>query len=500
MDYLSVKNNEAVSVKRIPVLNYPDFLEYNTGLKSNETIHCIQYFGYRLNNTLTLICCMANDSDGSIYITSSKVPAGSAIAFPSFTRQHFSFHIFERELHENFGINYSDHPWLKPVRYSYNRTDKDSVISRYPYRRFESDELHEVGVGPIHAGIIEPGHFRFICSGEQILHLEIQHGYQHRGIEQLMLQKKKLLERNILAESIAGDSVAGHTTAFANLWESLCGFASVDDIQYSRTIALEWERIAIHTGDLSAICNDIAYQLGSSVFGRLRTPIINSFQYWCGNRFAKNLIRAGYNQYPFTRKTADFFLKVLDEFEPDYIEMYRRMKSLSSVLARLEKTGIVTKEQASEMGTVGMSARMCDINRDIRASHPYGLYTGINHKYITKHHGDVYSRTQIRNEDILQSIGYVRHFIDILPNETVSNNILADPKPDTFSLSLVEGWRGEICHCAITDEKGDLLVYKIKDPSLHNWVALSLAVRNNEISDFPVCNKSFNLSYCGYDL
>ncbi len=500
MDYISIKNNEALPVKSIPVLKYLDFMEFNLSLKADETNHCVQYFGYRQNNDIILICCMANDSDGTIYITSSKVPADSQQDVPSFTGKHFSFHVFERELHENFGLNYTDHPWLKPLRYSHGRADKNSIISNYPFRRFESDELHEVGVGPVHAGVIEPGHFRFICSGEQILHLEIQHGYQHRGIEQLMLQKKKLLERNILAESISGDSVAGHTSTFANLWESLCGFDSPEDIQFTRTLALEWERIAIHTGDLSAICNDIAYQLGSSVFGRLRTPIINSFQLWCGNRFAKGLLRAGYNPYPFTRNNADYFLKVLDEFEPDYIEMYQRMKSLPSVLARLEKTGIVTKEQAAGLGTVGMSARMCDINRDIRASHPYGFYTGLNHKLITKHHGDVYSRTQIRNEEILQSIGYVRHFIDTLPPESDNKLKLNAPKPDTFSILLVEGWRGEICHCAITDYKGELLVYKIKDPSLHNWVALAMAVRNNEISDFPLCNKSFNLSYCGYDL
>ena len=165
----------------------------------------------------------------------------------------------------------------------------------------ESEELHEVGVGPIHAGIIEPGHFRFICNGEQILHLEIQLGYQHRGIEQLFLEKKKLLQRVTLAENIAGDTVAGHTVAFVNLWESLCNFQPGRDLQLARTLALELERIAIHTGDLSAMCTDMAYQLGSAVYGRLRTPVINYFQKWCGNRLAKGLIRAGKNNFPFTQ-------------------------------------------------------------------------------------------------------------------------------------------------------------------------------------------------------
>jgi Ni,Fe-hydrogenase III large subunit len=500
MKSISIKNNEAITLPAIPMLNYLDFLEYNTGLMGDEANHCVQYFAFQRNNVLKLICCMANDSEGNIKISSSEVPFNSPEVYPSFSNIHLSFHCFEREIHENFGLNYADHPSLKPLRYPFNKADKNSTIANYPFYQSESEELHEVGVGPIHAGIIEPGHFRFICSGEQILHLEIQLGYQHRGIEQLMLSKKNLLQRNMLAESIAGDTVVGHTTAFAKTWESLCGFKASQDIQFARTFALEWERIANHTGDLSALCNDIAYQLGASVFGRLRTPIINSFQDWCGNRLAKSLVRAGDNRFPFTRKTADTFLKVMDTYELDYLEMYKRMRNLPSVLARLEKTGIVKTAQAAEIGTVGMAARMCDIHRDIRASHPHDLYVGLNHHPITKRHGDVYSRTQIRKEEILQSLVYERHFIENIPSVSSCNKELKQPTPDTFSLSLVEGWRGEICHCAITDERGELKIYKIKDPSLHNWLAVALAVRNNEISDFPVCNKSFNLSYCGHDL
>ena len=505
MNYINIKNNEAIALPSIPVLNYLDFLEFNTGLmipSTREANHCVQYFGYRSRGLgmLKLICCMANDKEGTLKISSSEVSLDNSKVVASFSNKHLSFHCFEREIHENFGLNYADHPWLKPLRYPFDRADMNSTIANYPFSQSESEELHEVGVGPIHAGIIEPGHFRFICSGEQILHLEIQLGYQHRGIEQLMLSKKNLLQRNMLAESIAGDTVVGHTTAFAKTWESLCGFIATDDLQFARTFALEWERIANHTGDLSALCNDIAYQLGSSVFGRLRTPIINSFQVWCGNRFAKSLIRVGQNRFPFTRVTADAFRKIMDTFEPDYLEMYKRMTNLPSVLARLEKTGIVSTEQATEIGAVGMTARSSNVKRDIRASHPHDLYVGLNHQPITKRHGDVYSRTQIRKEEIIQSLAYLRHFMDEIPSISSVNTMLNSPSPNTFTLSLVEGWRGEICHCAITDERGELLLYKIKDPSFHNWLAVTLAVRNNEISDFPICNKSFNLSYCGHDL
>jgi Ni,Fe-hydrogenase III large subunit len=147
-----------------------------------------------------------------------------------------------------------------------------------------------------------------------------------------------------------------------------------------------------------------------------------------------------------------------------------------------------------------MSARMNALPRDIRTSHPYGLYSELNHEPILKHHGDVYSRVQIRREEVLQSIAYIRYLLNNLPDAGVSEDKILTPKPDSFAISITEGWRGEICHAAVTDEKGDLITYKVKDPSFHNWLALALAVRNNEISDFPVSNKSFDLSYCGHDL
>lgn len=498
MKSITIKNNQTIPLRDIPVLRYENFLEYNTTHLKEAQNHCVSYFGFPQEEKLKLICCIANDNEHIIKISSSVIDTDSTL--PSFTHHHLAFHIFERELHENFGIKYSDHQWLKPVRFPFNRANKNSQIKNYPFYQIESEELHEVGVGPIHAGVIEPGHFRFICNGEQILHLEIQLGFQHRGIEKLFLEKKKLLQRATLAESITGDTVAGHTTAFVNLWESLCDYKPDEDLQFSRTLALELERIAIHTGDLSAICTDIAYQLGSSVFGRLRTPVINYFQVWCGNRLAKGLIRAEKNNFPFTKELSKQLIHLFDEYEPDFMEMYNELKNLPSALARLEKTGIVTKEQASSIGTVGMSAKMVGILRDIRSTHPHDLYSTINHQPIIKNYGDVYSRTQIRKEEILQSIGYIKNLLKNIPQENKNRQELKSPAPDSFTISLVEGWRGEICHCSITDEKGELAHYKVKDPSMHNWLALALAVRNNEISDFPICNKSFDLSYCGHDL
>lgn len=499
MTYITVNNHQSVPAASIPEMEYSQFFELNTSLTENQPgRHCVLYFGYREKNAIRLVCCIADDLQHNILISSSLVKEDAVI--DSLSVKNLSFEKFEREIHENFGIGYHDHPWLKPVRYPENRAEKGQTIADYPFFGITSEELHEVGVGPVHAGIIEPGHFRFVCNGEQILHLEIQLGYQHRGVEKLLLDRKKLIERTTLVESIAGDSVIGHTTAFAYLWESLSGTEQNDEMHFSRTIAQEIERIAIHTGDLSGICTDVAYQLGSSVFGRLRTPVINFFQEWCGNRLSKGLIRAGYSPYPFSTGLADRLLTILDAFEPDFIEMNADISRLPSTLSRFERTGSLKYNQLVSIGTVGMSARMNALERDIRTSHPYGIYSSLNHVPVIKHHGDVYSRVQIRKEEVIQSIGYLRSLLKQIPGTVKTSAAELLLKPGTFAISLTEGWRGEICHAAITDSNGELVIYKVKDPSFHNWLALALAVRNNEISDFPVSNKSFDLSYCGHDL
>ena len=499
MNYITLLNNQTIGIAAIPEISYDTFFEINTGfITQHPERHCVNYFGYKIGDAIKLICCIADDNTHQSYVSSCVVKRETPML--ALTSKLLCFEKFEREIHENFGVNFIHHPWLKPLRYAFNRFDTSQTIANYPFYSIKSEELHEVGVGPIHAGVIEPGHFRFICNGEQILHLEIQLGYQHRGIEQLFLDKKELLQRATLAESIAGDTVSGHATAFASLWESLCHFQPTRDLDFARTVAQELERIAIHTGDLSALCADIAYQLGASVFGRLRTPIVNFMQEWGGNRLSKGLIRAGHNPFPFTPALAARLLAVFDAFEPDFNEMCKQMFKLPSASSRFERTGVVSYDDVLSINAVGMAARSSGLHRDIRLSHPYGLYPELNHEPVIKRHGDVYSRVQMRKEEIKQSIEYVRKLIATVPEPHADDNLLQSPQTDAFTITLVEAWRGEICHCAITDAHGELLIYKIKDPSFHNWMALAMAVRNNEISDFPVSNKSFNLSYAGHDL
>ena len=416
MKHIVIKNNQRIPFSSIPLLEYKLFFFHNTELIKNTDNHCVNYFGFLYNNKIRLVCCIANDTEQIIYVNSTEVDESHKLL--SFSKNNLAFEKFEREIHENFGIEYIDHPWLKPVRFPdllTTNNDQPITIKDYPFFRIDAEELHEVGVGPIHAGVIEPGHFRFICNGEQIMHLEIQLGYQHRGIENLMLRNKNLMQRMILAESIAGDTVIGHSVAFVNLFESLSGYKANDQLMFSRTIALELERIAIHTGDLSALCTDIAYQLGSAVFGRLRTPIVNFFQSWCGNRFGKGLIRFDKIDYPFTIELALQLNDLLNKYEHDFEGMVNEMTRLPSVLARFEKTGVITKEQVMQIGAVGMAARASGLDRDIRCSHPHDLYSELEHNPIIKKHGDVYSRVQLRREEIRQSIGYIRKLLQNIP-------------------------------------------------------------------------------------
>jgi Ni,Fe-hydrogenase III large subunit len=324
-------------------------------------------------------------------------------------------------------------------------------------------------------------------------------GYQHRGIEAQMIQKQNLQQRATLAESIAGDTVVGHTTAFSMIWESLCYCTTTPELEYARHVALELERMAIHTGDMAAICADMAYQLGNSVLGRLRTPLVNFMQEWMGCRLSKGLIRPGENRFPFTQQLSERLLSIFDDYERDFTEITDQLFTLPSTLSRMERTGAFTNANAIQTGVVGTTARSSGLCRDIRFSHPTNLYRNIAHKPIVLHQGDVHARTDIRRQEIYQSMNYIRHWIANWPLPQKIEQ-LTTPNKNLFALSMIEGWRGEICHCAITNEKGELMHYKIKDPSFHNWMALAVAVRNNDISDFPLCNKSFNLSYAGHDL
>ncbi|HQH41082.1 MAG TPA: NADH-quinone oxidoreductase subunit C, partial [Bacteroidales bacterium] len=500
--YLDIKANPAIcNTEDIPVLPYHEFNDVVSGILAEESNHCLAYFAVPTGENLQFYIAIADDTNNSIILTSFTAERKSAV-FPSLAAKFFQLHGFEREIHENYGIQFEGHPWLKPVRFPFNRYNQDSVIENYPFYSIESEELHEVGVGPVHAGVIEPGHFRFICNGEKVRHLEIQLGYQHRGIEHLMLTKNSPLQRCILAENIAGDTAVGHALAHAQLIEILSEPVANETLHIERCIALEMERIAVHIGDTAALCGDVAYQLGQVVCEALRTTVINTTQLWCGNRFGKSLIRPGGSNFPLTEEVANNILKMLEDTGRRYVEMTDRILTLPSVLARFEDIGTVSREQALKLGLVGMAARSSGLLRDIRISHPFQFYRNFEVHPVYHSSGDVLARALQRKKEVEESIRIIQSLITRWKESktTVSRPVYHDRlRPSSLAVSLTEGWRGEICHVAMTNAQGEIQQYKIKDASFHNWMALALAVRNQEISDFPLCNKSYNLSYCGHD-
>jgi Ni,Fe-hydrogenase III large subunit len=503
LEYIRTGNFDApLDLKAIPVSTYDIFYDRVVDLLKAEANHCLCYYAVENDGKLQFYCFLGLDDVHGIAVLSHEQKKDGP-PLRSLTPLCNQMHIFEREIHENFGIGFEGHPWLKPVRYPFDRNDLADVMDNYPFFSIAGEELHEVGVGPIHAGVIEPGHFRFICNGEKVLHLEIHLGYQHRGIERLFLEKNTGLQRCILAESIAGDTAVGHALTHTQLIESLAGIEVGDALRIERCIALELERIALHIGDTAALCADVAYQIGQVVCEALRTTIINTTQMWCGNRFGKGLIRPGGTHYPLTENVIAEIERVLDNTGNRFRKMTETIYSMPSVLSRFDDIGPVTRQQALGIGAVGMAARTCNVPRDIRSSHPFQYFKKYAVKPVLLDSGDVLARGMLRNLEVFESINII---LELIGKWRESEKSPVAPvydyrlEPGKIAVSAVEGWRGEIIHCAITGEKGEITHYKVKDPSMHNWMALALAVRNQEISDFPVCNKSFNLSYCGYDL
>lgn len=492
------KNPSAVPLSAVPVTEYPEFMRTADELMQTPSAHCLTYFACPGKDTWHFYCAIAEDTSGRIFLSGHDQPMRDGIVLPSLTARHSAFHAFEREIHEQYGIGFEGHPWLKPVRFPNPGEDPGS----YPFYAIGGEELHEVGVGPIHAGIIEPGYFRFICNGEKVLHLEIRLGYQHRGIEKLFAGSVHALRRIVLSENIAGDTAVGHSLCHVQLSEALGNIAPAPELEKERVIALELERIAVHIGDTAALCTDIAYQLGQVVSEALRTLVINTLQAWCGNRFGKGLIRTGGSHYPLTPEKSEGILSTLAEVEKRYGTITSEIFSMTSVLNRFENTGRLTAIQARLLGAVGMAARSSGIERDIRRSHPFQSYQYIPYKPVVLKEGDVWARAMLRVREVESSVAVIRAILSGYIGRENGDVPVFDSgsAPSSFAISVTEGWRGEIVHAAVTDQTGKMVHYKIKDPSFHNWMALALAVRNQEISDFPVCNKSFNLSYCGHDL
>ena len=499
-EFLQINNGEAISRERLPHLSFDDFRAQAMEVVGNGG-KVVQFFAYPDDGKIKLLAVLRTDH---LLVAGSDAPD----SYPAMSAECEPFHLFEREIAEQYGIKPEGHPWLKMVRYHANHNGRPDVFGNdynqdipgnYPYYSVEGDEIHEVAVGPVHAGVIEPGHFRFNCIGERVLHLEIQLGYQHRGVEQLLLNAP-VQRRPVLAESIAGDTAIGHNLCYSQAVEALSDLKPDDGARIIRTIALELERIANHVGDLGALSGDVAFLPPANYCGRMRGDFLNMSLWMCGNRFGKGLVRPGGVRFPMTDEDRKTLNERISELKPQVSNTIDLLFSTSSVRSRFEDCGKVSTEDADHLGLVGPAGRACGLSYDVRRAFPTEHYTGLEIPDYGSASGDVYARARVRADEVLQSIEMIQALLKD-PVETACVESAVTPlAADSFVVTLNEAWRGEVSHCILTDAQGEIQRYKVKDPSFHNWNGLAMSLRDTGISDFPLNNKSFNLSYCGFDL
>lgn len=492
MTSLQVHNNQAFDAASIPFFGKDEF-SMNVVESLATGLRMIALTPIDKNRPEKLAAVFADKSSSSIHIIGGHFDRLN-LEFESFSNQFPHTNYLECELSENFGYKPLNHPWLRPVK----KQDVILLDKSYKFYKLDGEEVHEVAVGPIHAGVIEPGHFRFQCHGEVVYNLEINLGYQHRGLERLLLSANPN-QRMVLSESIAGDTTIGHTFAHCNVIEALSQSQLNLRVEVIRTVDAELERIAMLLSGLSGLANDIGFALPSSSYGRLRTLAINSLALICGSRFGRGLFTYGGVRFDLNNEVINTIKDNLKIIRHDVEEINNYLFNSIGVLQRFEDIGTVPNKLAQSIGLVGMAARSCGIEEDIRIHFPYSAYRYNPVSMITLATGDVFARARIRALETEEALRFIFDQLENFPSGEIKSAV-GKMIAGSGVVSLVEGWRGEIVHIAFTNDNGGLLSYKIKDPSFNNWYALSLALRKTAISDFPLCNKSFDLSYSGHDL
>jgi len=497
----AVRNATAVPWSSVPMLEITAFQTAIADAAGDDLRVAGLFALSATNGPGTVLCAViADDHTGRLLLGAAA--AGESV--PSLTPRCPQVHLFEREMAEQFGVLPEAHPWPKPVRFARPMRPGAGaavpVVGAMEFYRVAGEEVHEVAVGPVHAGVIEPGHFRFQCHGENVFHLEISLGYQHRGVEEALLGGPRRDSLHQI-ETLAGDTTVAHALAYCQNLEALAGLRVPAHAHVVRAVALELERLANHTGDLGALANDVGFLPTASYCGRIRGDFLNMSAMLCGNRFGRSLVRPGGTRFGIDPPLAADLRARLLAAQRDVTTAVELLWTTPSVMARFEGTGQISSAAAILLGLVGPAARACGVEIDVRVDHPTGAYCFVQLPSASVQTGDVHARAFVRWLEIQRSIGYIEELLRMLP--PLPDGALPPScalAPDHVAVSLVEGWRGEVCHVAITGPDGRFRRYKVVDPSFHNWAGLAVALRGQQISDFPLCNKSLNLSYCGHDL
>jgi len=431
--------------------------------------------------------------------------------FPSLAPDFPAVNWQEREIQDWFGIEAVGHPNPRRVALHDNWPDVHPLRKDFPidtvlppfegeqhvYRPTLGEGVFQVPVGPVHAGIIEPGHFNFAVAGEPVLYLQLRMFYKHKGTEKLF-EQMPVQKAVFLAESISGDSAFSHATAFSMAVERAAGIEVPFRAEVMRTILLEMERVYNHIADIGAIAMDVGFVIANAHAGRIREMVLGANEELTGSRLLRGMACLGGVRRDWTGGQMAILRGALSKVEREFDEMVSLIRASDSTRDRLERTGILKPEKARALGIVGPAGRASGVDLDVRRDHPYAAYSHLTVKAPVYQEGDVLRRMKVRVDEVKESIAMILAAADNLPPGPHRAEVRTIP-PNRCALAAVEGWRGEIIHWVRTGENNRLERCKVKDPSLNNWPALVEAIQGNIIADFPVINKSFNLSYSGTD-
>jgi len=453
-------------------------------------------------------CVFADFRNSQWIIVSMDIPQDNP-SFATLAKSMHSASFFEREIWEMFGIEPKGHPdlrrlrlhdevWPKgsyPLRKDFKITPAEN-LSDYKFSRVEGEGIFEVPVGPVHAGIIGPGHFRFSVAGEPIINLEPRLGFTHRGVEKLF-EGKLYIDAVGLSECVSGDSSFAHSLAFTQAAEKISGVTVPAQANILRAIFLELERMYNHVNDIGGMAVDVGFSFPSAYALIIKEAILQLNEKLSGSRYLRKINAVGGVTRDLDETKKQLLLDSLKSIKYDFNELVKILNSSVSFMDRVDTTGVLRRKTAEDLGVVGLVARASGIPTDLRKYFP-GVYSQAKFKMMTQESGDVLARLRVRISEFEESIRLIAVFAGKLA-KFGELRIISQTKGGS-ALGYAEGWRGPVLYWLETGTAGLIERCKIVDPSFLNWQGLSYAVLGNIIPDFPLCNKSFNLSYSGNDL